>query len=238
MRIIHVSDIHLENQGKIIWGVDTKEHFDTAIKKIRYMNDIDAIIISGDLSNDGSTWAYKYIDMALANINIPVFCCPGNHDDLEEFYHGYNPLFYKICDSFELGGWMFILLNSAVTGMSRGNFDPDKLSKLIKLSSGNIAVVLHHPPIEQEGWLNRKLLEHRDVFNHIIHQTKNIRLVLYGHTHYHEKKIISGVIYSSASSIGFAFHPKLPKFEIASGKEGLSLITLGESDIKIENILI
>lgn len=35
MRIIHISDIHLENHGLPIWNTDTKLHFDKAIKKIQ-----------------------------------------------------------------------------------------------------------------------------------------------------------------------------------------------------------
>ena len=86
MRIIHISDIHLENHGLPIWNTDTKLHFDKAIKKIQTMDNIDAIIISGDLSNDGSAWSYNYIDNLLAKTNIPTFCCPGNHDNLDIFY--------------------------------------------------------------------------------------------------------------------------------------------------------
>lgn len=224
MKIIHISDIHIEDQGKAIWDTDTKRHFNNVIEKLRTLGDIDAVIVTGDLSNDGSEWSYKYIDESFAALEIPTFCCPGNHDNLDVFYHGYKPSFYNTCEKFEIGEWTFIMLNSAVTGMSRGFFNPEALSKLIQLSSGPIVVVLHHPPIEQKGWLNRKLLENRDEFNDIIHQNKNVKLVLYGHTHYHTDNIINGVIYSSASSIGFAFHPSLPKFEIAHGKEGFSII--------------
>lgn len=238
MKILHISDIHLENLGNSIWNTDTKKHFDKAIRKLQSIEDIDALIISGDLSNDGSTWSYKYIDKSLAHLGIPTFCCPGNHDNLDEFYYGYKPSFYKTCETFKVGEWTFIMLNSAITGMSRGFFNPEILSKLISPSSEHIAVVLHHPPIKQEGWLNRKLLENRDEFNDLILQAGNVKLVLYGHTHYHTENIVDGVVYSSASSTGFAFHPSLPKFEIAHGKEGFSLITLTGTNIKIENILI
>lgn len=238
MRIIHISDIHLENHGLPIWNTDTKLHFDKAIKKIQTMDNIDAIIISGDLSNDGSAWSYNYIDNLLAKTNIPTFCCPGNHDNLDIFYGSHKSWFYKNCELFMLNGWTFIMLNSVMAGKSRGNFYPDKFLDLLKHSCGPTVIVLHHPPIEQDGWLNRKLLENRDVFNDIIHKYKNIRLVLYGHTHHHEIKTIDGIIYSSASSIGFAFHPKLLKFQIAHGREGFSLITLNDSNIIIENIFI
>lgn len=236
MKLIHISDIHLTENGTEIWGVNTLNQFCKAIKTIKELDGIDAIVISGDLSNDGSRWTYEFIDQIFKEIGIPTYCCPGNHDNLEMFYHGYKPSFVKICDEFELRGWNFIMINSAVEGMSRGSFNPQLLSKQISNCSGPIAIVLHHPPLEQEGWLNRKLLENRDEFNDIICHAGNIKLVLYGHTHYHTIKTFSGVVYSSAPSTGFAFNPILPKFEIAKGEEGLNIIEIDNKNITINNI--
>lgn len=218
-------------------GMNTLNKFGKTIQKIKELDGIDGIVVSGDLSNDGTRWTYEFIDNAFAEIGIPTFCCPGNHDNLEEFYHNYRPLFYKNNETFKLCGWDFIMLNSAVLGMSRGFFNSEKLSNLIQQCKGPVAVVLHHPPIEQEGWLNRKLLENRNEFNDIIHHTTgDVRLVLYGHTHYHTIETIGGIVYSSAPSISFAFNPKLVKFEIAKGEEGFNIIEFGKNKITINNI--
>lgn len=155
MKLIHLSDIHLTENGRKIWETNTLAHFQKAIQRIKELSGIDGIVISGDLSDDGSLWTYKYIDQAFAEIETPTFCCPGNHDNLREFYQGYKPLFCKIKETFELCGWTFIMLNSAMIGMSRGSINPEKLSQHIQQSIGPVAIILHHPPIEQKGWLNR-----------------------------------------------------------------------------------
>ena len=236
MKLIHLSDIHLTENGRKIWETNTFAHFQKAIQRIKELSGIDGIVISGDLSDDGSLWTYKYIDQAFAKIGIPTFCCPGNHDNLREFYQGYKPLFCKIKETFELCGWTFIMLNSAMIGMSRGSINTEKLSQHIQQSIGPVAIILHHPPIEQKGWLNRKLLDNRDIFNDIIQHCTNVRLVLYGHTHYHTDSIINGIVYSSAPSIGFAFNPNLPKFEIASGEEGFNVIETKDDSITITTV--
>ena len=228
-----MSDIHLTERGREIWGVNTLDHFCKAIRRIKNLDGIDGIFISGDLSDDGSRWTYKYIDKAFSDIGIPTFCCPGNHDNLDEFNNGYKPFFYSNCDIVELCGWNFILLNSAVCDMSKGLFCQEKLSNLIQKCKGRVGIVLHHPPIEQKGWLNRKLLENRDKFNDLIHHVENVRLVLYGHTHYHSKEIVNGIVYSSAPSVGFAFNPNLNKFEIADGEEGFSIIEIDGDNVSI-----
>ena len=240
MRLIHLSDIHLTANGQQIWGVEPLVRFNRAIEKIRLLDEIDAIVISGDLSDDGNLWAYEYIDKTFAKLGLPTYCCPGNHDDLNIFYQKFHPSFYLRNEVFRLGKWTFIMLNSVVPRMSRGYVDTKRLSDMIQsnVNDGPMAVVVHHPPIEQEGWLNRKLLENREEFNNIIFQNCRVKLVLYGHSHCYTNKCINGIVYSSASSICFAFHPNLPKFKIAHGNEGFSLITLGELNVKVENILI
>jgi hypothetical protein len=240
MRIIHLSDLHLTNDV-CIWGTDTNAHFTCAIDKIKGLKDIDAVVISGDLSNEGSIESYMLLDRTLATLDLPVYCCPGNHDNLDVFFNKYNSHNYRKDKIASIEDWDFIFFNTVVEGMSRGfpqNDDIALLKSRIQHTSNNIAIVLHHPPIEQPGWLNRKLLEDREAVVKMLGCSNNVKLVLYGHTHYHMNKTINGILYSSASSTGFAFDPTLPKFEIAARQEAFSLISIENDNISIENISI
>ena len=62
MRIIHMSDLHLTQDGSTIWGEDTREKFIIAIDMIKKMQDIDAILVSGDISNGVSHLIFLQID--------------------------------------------------------------------------------------------------------------------------------------------------------------------------------
>lgn len=66
MTIAHLSDIHLTENGRIKWCADTMLHFNEAISKLVNQSSIDAIILSGDLSDDGSIWSYDYLDSAFS----------------------------------------------------------------------------------------------------------------------------------------------------------------------------
>ena len=88
--------------------------------------------------------------------------------------------------------------------------------------------MLHHPPLEPGGWLNRKPLENRDTFNDII-LGSDVRLVLFGHIHYALQQTFNGILYSSAPSVGFAYDKELPKYQIAEGNEGISIISFDKS---------
>lgn len=80
MKIIHMSDLHIADKGKPIWDTDTLAHFDAALERIETEENIDAIFITGDIADNGSEWAYEYVDEAMARLGIPTYVCPGNHD--------------------------------------------------------------------------------------------------------------------------------------------------------------
>lgn len=246
MKIIHMSDMHLMKDGVPIWDTNTMDHFNKSIDIIRGMNNIDAIIVTGDLSNDGSEWTYQYADNMFFSLGIPTYCCPGNHDSLKIMLDKYKPSFYQVLPpSCNIGGWKLVMLNSVIPddenpnqNKARGFLSSESLNCIIQeLEEGlQTIIALHHPPIEPGGWLNRKLLDNRDEFNTIVSYYPNARLVLYGHTHYFTDVRQDHARYSSSTSVGFAFDKELPKFQIADGFEGFSVIEIKRDTINISNI--
>ena len=241
-----MSDLHLTKDGCPIWETNTMEHFNRSIDVIRGMKDIDAIVVTGDISNDGSEWTYKYADRLFSSLGIPTFCCPGNHDSLKVMLEECNPSFFKVLpQSCIIDGWNLILLNSVIQddedpnqNKARGFLSEASLNYMIqKLEEGFPSIIaLHHPPLEPGGWLNRKLLDNRDDFNKIISLYDNVKLVIYGHIHYFTNVLKGHVRYCSSSSVGFAFDKDLPKFQIADGYEGINLIEIINDSITINNI--
>ena len=247
MKLIHMSDLHLTEKGKIIWGTDTMAHFDRAIDDIRHMDDIDAIIVTGDLSDDGSLWSYQYADKRFASIEIPTYCCPGNHDSLKTMLCDFRPAFISFLPTFCLEGWKIILANTVVPdeanqslNKSRGFLSDDWLLRIEEeLKEGLPTIIaMHHPSQEPGGWLNRRLLENRSVFNDMITNYPNARLVLYGHTHYFTDFICGNIRHTSSSAIGYAFNKDLPKFQIAEGLEGYNIIEIKNETITITPTLL
>ena len=99
-------------------------------------------------------------------------------------------------------------------------------------------VILHHPSLEIGGWQDNKILKDRETFREMLCRHKNVKLVLSGHVHTFFVKRDKNILYSTASSIGFAFSTKLSKYEIKQGQEGFSCISLNKKDIFIENTLL
>lgn len=238
MKILHMSDLHITEFGHEIWETDTLAHFDQAIKTIHKMNDIDAIIVTGDLSNDGSLWSYNYIDNAFTTLGIPVFCCPGNHDNISNMS---SMKYCRLDKTGHINGYRILNIDSTIPDMGRGNISNETMSFIdqqILDSEMPVIIAFHHPSIEPGGWLNRKLLENREAFNEYITTRKNVKLVLYGHIHYSTKNRINNTIFSSAPSLGFAFDKDLPTFQIACGQEGFDVIEIINEEINMQTVLI
>lgn len=236
MKIIHLSDIHITDGGHHVWETDTLSHFNRALDIIRDIKDIDAIIITGDLSDDGSKWSYNYVDSALSSLNIPILCCPGNHDNSDTMSEQ-NRYSYITEKKYYLNDWKFIFLDSTIKSMAKGLLNPSELEYLKSELKEQIPTIIcfHHPPLEPGGWLNRKPLENREDFNSIIATETHVKLVLYGHIHSSMQTTIDNTLYCSAPSIGFAYNKDLPKYYIAKGEEGFNLITITDK-ITIKHI--
>lgn len=238
MRLLHLSDLHMTDNGFEIWGTDVKGHFDRAIELIRQLDEIDGIIVTGDLSNDGSEWSYSYISRSFKKLNIPFYCCPGNHDCIETMV---DMGLCKVPNVAYINDWKLLMLNSTIHDMSRGILNADTLSFVdSELSKDCMPTIIafHHPPIEPGGWLNRRLLENRDFFTKYISEKNNVKLVLYGHIHYHIQHRIGNTLFSAAPSIGYAFDKDMPKFQIAKGQEGFDIIDIHDGSIQICKMLI
>lgn len=248
MRIVHMSDLHLTKDGVPIWETNTMDHFNKSIDIIRGMKDIDAIVVTGDISNDGSEWTYRYVDRLFSSLGIPTYCCPGNHDSLKVMLNEYKPSFYQVLPhSHIIKGWKLLMLNSVIPDEEEPNQNKARgflLGESINCLKQELdyglptIIALHHPPLEPGGWLNRKLLENRKDFNELVSKYPNVRLVIYGHIHYFTDNLQNHIRYSSSTSVGFAFDKDLPKFQIADGLEGFSLIEIENKTINICNIRI
>lgn len=247
MRLAILSDLHIVEAGLPIWNTETTTHFDTAIDLIKKTPNIDAIIVPGDIADKGSQWAYSYVRNSFDRLCIPSFFVPGNHDNIKVFNSTIASQWCHACKSVELQDWKFIFLSSVMidpndceSNMSRGFLSDDEISRLKEElnTERKICIILHHPPIDQDGWLNRKLLENRTEFNSIIREFANVNLIIYGHTHYHTIQKINSVTYIGAPAVGFAFNKDLPKFQIDKGAEAILIIELDENDIRCNPILL
>lgn len=141
----------------------TLDHLEIALEDALVQSP-DAVVSVGDLTKDGEPWNYEAVDEALADLPVPFYSIPGNHDvpkvtDAHEalpvagFADRYAP-----GDSYpfheQVGGVDLIGLNSAGTanrlyGTHDGEVDADQLAWLadvLKDAEAPLVMVHHNLP--------------------------------------------------------------------------------------------
>lgn len=83
-QILHISDLHIDENGGSI--LQKENYVATLIESLKDQDELDTIIISGDIVNQGgSQGAYQEAESILKRIQqelniVNILCVPGNHD--------------------------------------------------------------------------------------------------------------------------------------------------------------
>jgi 3',5'-cyclic AMP phosphodiesterase CpdA len=139
----------------------------------------DAILLTGDLVNDGQPEEYAVLAEAIADPPAPLFLMPGNHDDrgaFRQFFAGRHdyfppqgPLSYAI-ESFSV---RIVVIDQIVPGETHGVLTEAQarwLDETLAVAPAKATIVaLHHPPFLTHDLLFDKIgLRDADLFASVI----------------------------------------------------------------------
>lgn len=213
VRLVHITDLHICAVPSGIQGcaINTDLTLSRILSQIRlYERPVDLVIATGDLVQDPVPSAYRRLRNMLLKLGIPVYCLPGNHDDVdlaEDLLACENVSFPKVITQ---GDWALIMLDSTVAGQVHGYLDPQELEFLEETLSrhpaSNALVCLHHPvyPIGSP-WMDRIGLSNSDALFAVLEQHPQVRGIVFGHIHQCFERIHKGIhlIGSPATSVQF-----------------------------------
>ena len=231
LNIIQISDIHLlaDENGELL-GVNTQESFQSVIDLLQKGNDtIDMILLTGDLTQDGSEVAYKRLANILKIFNVPIYYVPGNHDNSPLMSHVYP------CDGISndrhiiLKNWHLILLDSQKSHAVEGYLDSTQLNYLQHCLQSypehHGLIALHHQPVPVGSlWLDDIGLKNAEAFWQIILQYPNVKTILFGHVHQAFKQIVNGINCLGVPSTCIQFKPKQDYFGLEKLPPGYRFI--------------
>jgi 3',5'-cyclic-AMP phosphodiesterase len=114
----------------------------------------DAVLLSGDVTEHGSSEEYALVAELLAPLTLPLHVIPGNHDDRDQLREtagapgaAGEPLQY----SAEVGSLRLVACDTTVAGEDGGALGPDRLAWLdTELATDREAptvLAMHHPPV-------------------------------------------------------------------------------------------
>ncbi len=213
LRIVQLSDIHLTpSAGEELYGVETGDSLTAAIHSIQRLQPAaDLIIVTGDISEDGSLKSYQRFSESMASLNCPVYVLPGNHDLPDNMALAFKEtpdIRYR--QSANIQGWHLLFLNSQVPGEEFGQLDHSDLEQLreqLKTAGDSpVLVALHHTPgkvCPSSGCQ----LHNPDALLNILNDAPHVQAVIAGHTHNDSDKTVNGMrVLTCPSTFAYAHH--------------------------------
>ena len=160
MLLAQISDLHVKRPGALAYQrVDTGAALVRCVAALNALDPRpDAVIMTGDLVDQGDPEQYAHLKTLLAPLQIRYYLMVGNHDeraalrdafsDREELRAGGEFVQYTV----DIGPLRLIALDSMVPGQSAGNLCDSRLAWLeaqLDAAQGKpVIVALHHPPFE------------------------------------------------------------------------------------------
>jgi Icc protein len=189
--LVQVSDPHVG----ATWGVgDPVAGLRAAVESVRRLPDApDAVLMSGDLSDNAADGEYETVRELLAQLGTPVYVLPGNHDDRDTLRRHFDvpgtvgtPVQYAV----DLGPLRLVVLDSTRPGEVPGKLDPERLSWLdaeLAFEPDQITLLaLHHPPVSTGvvAWDELGLpAADRRALGDVLQRHPQVRRIVAGHVH-------------------------------------------------------
>ncbi|GLT15102.1 3',5'-cyclic adenosine monophosphate phosphodiesterase CpdA [Vibrio algivorus] len=242
--LVQITDTHLfaEDEGELL-GVNTLSSFSAVVADIENQAlDYDALIMTGDVSQDHTDASYANFEQCIAPLKKPCYWLPGNHD--------YQPSMKSVYPSTQIQQdthllvgkyWQVILLDSQAEGSPHGFLTEQQLQYLSDCLSEypdrfSLVLLHHHPLLVGSQWLDQHCLHNSDAFWKILEPFNYVKAVLCGHVHQDFHQVHQGVEVLTSPSTCIQFKPQSNDFaldKVAPGWRSLILKANGQLDTKV-----
>jgi Icc protein len=189
LRILHLSDSHLFGDGTLQYGqVDTLAALRRVLDRASALDRADAVVLSGDLSNDGSAGSYRrlreLVEPWAAARGAAVVYAMGNHD----VRAGFEEVLGDRESVTTVRDFRIVSLDSSVPGAGFGELQPGQLEWLRGVlrspAPNGTVLVVHHPPVPAATALLAALELRRPEQLLEGCRDTDVRLILCGHYHH------------------------------------------------------
>lgn len=211
--IAQITDLHLNAGAK--QPCQNTPHLRAVLNDIKNgPNPVDAIIVTGDLTENGHPASYEALKSELSSVDIPYYLALGNHDNAVNMGESFPQapfadgfLNYSIDDN----ALRLIILDTTLAGRHGGAFCERRAAwleaELSKAPPKPTLIAMHHPPSDigidwmttanDAPWAKR--------FKSVIQKHDNIVQIICGHIH----RAIFGRFGKTAFSVAGAVSPQV-----------------------------
>jgi Icc protein len=238
IRIAQISDCHLfAEASKSSYGhIAPYESLAKVLQDIAPQN-IDLLLITGDLSADGSAASYQHFkDLVIKyGISSHYVILPGNHDSLailqQQFASSNLWLHYPLHAPLTLANWQIYLLNTKTQGTG-GELATDELAGLSEVLGQQInyfkLVAAHHHPIPCESWMDAHGWQNGAELVRMLQGFDSVKAMVYGHIHAVTEVTVDHCRYLACPSTCWQWAIQ-PEFGLSEHGPGYRILNLADS---------
>ncbi len=244
--LVQLTDSHLfaNADGKLL-GMNTHDSLQRVIERILdEQPQVDLILASGDLSQDGSLQSYQRFRQLHEQIPAPARWFAGNHDELPAMQAACagSDLLQPVTD---LGNWRIILLDTSIPGAVPGHLSAAQLALLSTALSDagerHVLVTFHHHPVSIGcRWMEPIGLRNPDALFAVLDGFPQVRALLWGHIHQEFDQLRNGVRLLASPSTCVQFAPGSEEFQVdqeAPGYRWLRLYADGRLETAVSRVV-
>ena len=220
--LAHISDTHLRAEGDDRGAARALRTAVAALLDLRPRPD--AVLVSGDLGEQGDPAEYALARELLSPLPMPVHVLAGNHDDHEAMSEAFGtPVRYTA----DIGELALVACHTPLPGRLDGRLDLDWLEAELEAARGRpVVLAMHHPPLLTGIPVLDEIglpAAERAALGDLLTRFANVRRVVAGHVHRTAFAVLGGCGVVTAPSanlqarleIGaqaFDFRPEPPGF--------------------------
>nr|WP_225731448.1 MULTISPECIES: metallophosphoesterase [unclassified Nocardia] len=224
--VVQLTDTHIRPAGQSVHGVDTYANLTHVLGQLLAADQpIGALVLSGDLTDDGSPEAYRRLRDAVApvaaELGAAVLYVMGNHDERCAFavelldadpatVRAEQPLDQII----EVGGLRVIALDSTRPGRHEGHLEPTQLTwladELRRPAPRGTLLVLHHPPVASPLAATEFLRLQRPELLETTVAGTDVRMIVCGHNHLTAGAALAGIPVWLGPALAYRIDPMAP----------------------------
>jgi Icc protein len=233
VQLLQLTDTHLcASPGGKLLGVDTDLSLQAVIALARRERPaVDAILATGDLSDQGAESAYKRLVDYFDGLCPQHYWLPGNHDDRSAMVRAAGEQRLPVC--LETPHWLVVMLDSQVPGEVGGELGAEQLARLgdclerARSAQQHVLVCLHHQPVPVGcDWLDDQMVADADALFSVLDRYQTARGVLWGHVHQSLDHDRNGVALMASPSTCVQFAPGQVDFKADTAAPGYRWLEL------------
>lgn len=233
IELSQITDTHLfaDTEGDLL-GVPTWHSCRAVVNAMKEeLAGCDAILATGDLSQDQSPASYRHFVSMMAELTPPVFWLPGNHDEAPVMQAELDGAGIHQAKHLLGEHWQVLLLDSQAQGETCGRLSDEQLAMVEEAVATyphhHLLVAVHHQAVPVGcAWLDQHNLRNADELAVRLSRHHASKVVLCGHVHQGFDEVKNGIRYLASPSTCIQFKPLSDDFALdhtAPGWRQLSL---------------